>query len=113
MFFMVLAMFLLFTPVSIATAALSSAPVGLHTGIQRQRGAPTLAGNFGRGHFGSIKGIAMSVVIGASALGPMTLALARDFLVHSDSAALVGLMFFPIAAGIAVWSARPPVRSEQ
>lgn len=112
MLFMVLAMFLLFIPVSIATAVLYSALLGLHTGIQRYSGALTLAGYFGRGHFGSIKGIAMSVVIGASALGPMPLALARDFLGHYDSA-LVALMIFPIAAGIAVWSARPPVLSGQ
>jgi MFS family permease len=111
MAFMVLAMLLLLVPVSAATALLYSALLGLHTGIQRYSGSLTLAGYFGRGHFGSIKGIAMSVVIGASALGPLPLAMARDALGHYDSA-LIGLLIFPIVAGIAVWSARPPVLPE-
>jgi MFS family permease len=111
MAFMVLAIALLLVPVSPATALLYSALLGLHTGIQRCSGSVTLAGYFGRGHFGSIKGIAMAIVIGASALGPLPLAIARDSLGHYDLA-LMALMAFPIAAGIAVWSARPPVLPE-
>ncbi len=111
MAFMVVAMALLLVPVTAATALLYSALLGLHTGIQRYSGSLTLAGYFGRGHFGSIKGIAMAVVIGASALGPLPLAIARDSLGHYDLS-LLAMMIFPIAAGIAVWSARPPVLPE-
>jgi MFS family permease len=105
---MAVAMVFLLVPVSPGTALLYSALLGLHTGIQRFSGAVTLAGFFGRGHFGSIKGIAMSLVIAASALGPLPLALAKDLLGRYDLA-LIALMAFPVAAGIAVWSARPPV----
>jgi MFS family permease len=108
---MAVAMVFLLVPVTPTTALLYSALLGLHTGIQRFSGAVTLAGFFGRGHFGSIKGIAMSLVIGASALGPLPLALAKDLLGRYDLA-LIALMAFPVAAGIAVWSARPPVLPE-
>ncbi len=53
----------------------------------------------------------MAIVIGASALGPLPLAIARDSLGHNDLA-LMGLMIFPVAAGLAVRSARPPVLPE-
>ncbi|QDV38547.1 MFS transporter [Tautonia plasticadhaerens] len=105
---MAVAMTFLLVPVTPGTALIYSALLGLHTGIQRCCGAVTLAGFFGRGHFGSIKGIAMSLVIGASALGPLPLALAKDLLGRYDLA-LMALMAFPVLAGIAVWSARPPV----
>ena len=88
-----------------------SALLGMHTGIQRCSGSVTLINFFGRAHFGSVHGIAMALVIGAAALGPLPLALAQDFL-GGYRPALLLLLFFPVASAMAVWSAHPPGRPE-
>ncbi len=81
--------------------------LGMHMGIQRCSGSVTLINFFGRLHFGSINGIAMSLVIGGAALGPLPLALAQDFLGGYEPA-LLFLLLFPLASAVAVWSAHPP-----
>jgi nitrate/nitrite transporter NarK len=109
MIFMAAAILLLLSGASMAVAIPYTVLLGLHTGIQRCCAATALVGYFGRTHFGSIKGIAMSLVIGAAALGPLPLALAKDHLGRYDLA-LVGLLIFPLASAVAVWSAIPPGR---
>lgn len=81
--------------------------LGMHMGIQRSSGSLTIIEFFGRIHFGSINGLAMSLVVGAAALGPLPLALAKDYL-GSYEPALLALLCFPLASAIAVWSAHPP-----
>lgn len=107
MVFMALAIVLLMGVRSPLVALPYSVLLGLHTGIQRCSGATVLVGYFGRAHFGAVKGIAMSLVIGAAALGPLPLALAKDCLGRYDLA-LLGLLLFPLASAVAVWSALPP-----
>lgn len=85
--------------------------LGMHMGIQRFSGSLTLINFFGLAHFGSINGTAMSLVIGAAALGPLPLALAQDFLGRYELA-LLGLLVFPLASAVAVWSAHPPREPE-
>ena len=92
-------------------ALLYSVLLGMHTGIQWCAGSVTLIDFFGRLHFGSVNGIAMSLVIDAAALGPLPLALAQDFLGGYEPALLV-LLLFPLASAAAVWSAHPPVAPE-
>ncbi len=81
--------------------------LGMHMGIQRFSGSLTLINFFGRTHFGSINGIAMALVVGAAALGPLPLALSQDYLGRYEPA-LLGLLVFPLASAVAVWSAHPP-----
>jgi MFS family permease len=81
--------------------------LGLHTGVQRCSGSLAILNAFGRLHFGAVKGLVMALVIGASALGPLPLALAKDWLGHYD-VALFTLLVLPLISGIAVWTANPP-----
>ena len=107
MVLMALAIVLLLGVRSPLAALPYSALLGMHTGIQRCSGSVTLINFFGRTHFGSVNGIAMSLVIGAAALGPLPLALAQDFLGGYEPALLL-LLLFPLASAVAVWSAHPP-----
>lgn len=72
----------------------------------------TLLGYFGRPHFGAVKGITMSLVIAASALGPLPLALSKDLLGHYKPA-LMGLLVLPVLSDLAIWTARPPVQPRE
>jgi len=83
--------------------------LGYHTGIQRSSGSLVLVSYFGRAHFGAVKGLAMAMFIGASALGPLPLAIAKDWLGYYDVALLI-LLAFPVASALAVLSAHPPKR---
>ena len=111
MVLMALAMVVLLAVDSPLAAWPYSVLLGMHMGIQRFSGSLTLINFFGRTHFGSINGIAMSLVIGAAALGPLPLALAQDFLGRYEPALLV-LLVFPLASAVAVWSAHPPREPE-
>lgn len=86
-----------------------SAMLGLHGGIIRSAGSIVWINYFGRKHQGSIQGYSMSVMVLAAALGPLPLALCRDYLGNYE----VGLYCFlalPTCAGIAVLTAIPPVK---
>jgi nitrate/nitrite transporter NarK len=107
MVLMALAIVVLLAVQSPLAALAYSALLGMHTGIQRCSGSVTLINFFGRLHFGSVNGIAMSLVIGAAALGPLPLALAQDFLGGYEPALRL-LLLFPLASAAAVWSAHPP-----
>lgn len=87
-----------------------SAMLGFHGGIIRSAGSIVWINYFGRKHQGSIQGYSMSVMVLAAALGPLPLALCRDYLGGYE----VGLYCFlalPTFAGIAVLTAIPPVKT--
>lgn len=89
-----------------------SAMLGLHGGIIRSAGSIVWINYFGRKHQGSIQGYSMSVMVLAAALGPLPLALCRDYLGNYE----VGLYCFlalPTCAGIAVLTAIPPVKTQE
>jgi MFS family permease len=109
MVFLGLSIVLLLCVDSVSMVVPYAALLGLHTGIQRCSGALALMTAFGRTHFGAIKGTAMSIVIGASALGPLPLALAKDYLGRYD-VALAGMLILPILSAVAVGSAHPSGR---
>jgi hypothetical protein len=111
MVFLALAMLLVLGVGSPALVLPYSILLGLHTGIQRCSGAVALLGAFGRLHFGSIKGLAMALVIASAALGPLPLALAKDHLGSYDLV-LAAMTVLPVASALAVWGARPPRHPE-
>lgn len=82
--------------------------LGSHGAILRTAGNVVWVNYYGRLHQGSIRGIVLQMQIVASALGPLPFALARDYL-HSYSMANLALLILPIGAGIAAWTAHPPV----
>ena len=66
------------------------------------------ANYFGRRHLGSIGGLAATIGIAGSALGPMPLGIARDLL-GSYSTVLIGFAALPLVLGIAcLLFCRPP-----
>ena len=108
MILMALAIILLLLGVRSPLVALAySILLGLHMGVQRCSGSVLMVNYFGRVNFGAINGIAMCLVVGAAALGPLPLALVKDYTGRYDLA-LMGLLFFPLASALAVWSAEPP-----
>lgn len=87
-----------------------SAMLGLHGGIIRSAGSIVWINYFGRKHQGSIQGYSMSAMVLAAALGPLPLALCRDYL-GNYNVGLYCFLILPICAGIAVLTATPPVKS--
>jgi sugar phosphate permease len=76
-------------------------------GLQRTVSTVALATYFGRLHLGSISGTASTVLVGASALGPLPMALARDFLGQYNMALSV-LSLIPLAlAVVSLWMRKP------
>jgi MFS family permease len=66
---------------------------------------------YGRRHLGSVSGLAMSIVIAGSALGPLPMGLARD-LMGSYGPMLTGSALLPlILAVVAFWAHRPTKRA--
>jgi sugar phosphate permease len=85
---------------------------GLIMGVQGGIGALVInvvyANYFGRRHLGSIAGLAATVQVAGSALGPMPLGIARDLL-GSYSTVLTGCAALPFALGlICLLFCRPP-----
>jgi hypothetical protein len=62
---------------------------------------------YGRKNQGGIRGIMMSVMILAAALGPLPMALSIDRF-HSYDIALLTFIAIPLAAASLVWTAVPP-----
>lgn len=89
-----------------------SAMLGFHGGIIRSAGSIVWINYFGRKHQGSIQGYSMSAMVLAAALGPLPLALCRDYL-GNYNAGLYGFLILPTCAGIAVLTAVPPVKQRQ
>lgn len=90
---------------AVAYAAL----LGLHGSILRTAGNVIWLNYYGRKHQGGVRGIMMSVMVLAAALGPLPMALSIDHF-QSYSIALVAFIAIPLAAATLVWTARPPRR---
>ena len=82
--------------------------MGLQGGIEMLVISVVYANYFGRQHLGSIAGLAATIGVAGSALGPMPLGIARDLL-GSYSTVLIGFAALPFALGIAcLLFCRPP-----
>lgn len=76
-------------------------------GLQRTVSTVALATYFGRLHLGSISGTASTVLVGASALGPLPMALARDFLGQYNLALSVLSLIPLVLAVVSLWMRKP------
>ncbi len=65
---------------SVALAMAFGVSLGITNGLQRTVTTVAWAKYFGRLHLGSISGVTSTILVGASALGPMPMGLARDLL---------------------------------
>jgi len=83
--------------------------LGLHGSILRSTGNVVWINFYGRAHQGAVRGVAWSAMILASALGPLPLAVSIDYF-ESYMPALCIFIALPIAAAIAVSTARAPDR---
>lgn len=75
--------------------------LGSMSGLQRAISSVVWAKYFGRGHLGSITGMASTIFVAASALGPMPMGVARDMF-GSYQTALMLLSVLPL--GLSVWA---------
>ena len=83
---------------------------GTTNGLQRTVSTVVWPKYFGRRHLGSITGIASTILVAASALGPMPMGIARDLL-GSYVMALPVSAVLPLLLGVASLFARRPVRA--
>jgi MFS family permease len=107
MAFMAVATFLLLLPGSTILVVSYSVLLGISGGILRTASSQSLLTAFGHSHFGAINGIAMALMVGSAALGPLPLAIAKDMMGHYDTM-LAAMVLLPIASGVAVHSTRMP-----
>ena len=84
-----------------------AALMGLHGSILRSAGTVVWINYYGRQHQGAIRGVAMSVMILAAAVGPLPLALARDRL-ENYTPALLLFIVVPLLASVLVATAKAP-----
>jgi MFS family permease len=92
------------SPVLVVTYALS---LGVTAGCSRVVSSALMPKWFGIAHIGSLNGLVAFVGVAGSALGPITLSLARDQLGSYGSAALA-LASLPLAATLYALVVRPP-----
>jgi len=82
--------------------------MGVQTGIEMLISSVVWAQYFGRQHLGSIAGLASTILVGASALGPMPFGIARDLLGNYE---MVLTWFAALPLGLAAvalrWGKRP------
>jgi MFS family permease len=74
--------------------------LGLSSGAYKVIDSVIWAKYYGRLHLGSIKGVTMLGLVGASAFGPYPLGLSLDYLGSYDPV-LTGLMILPVSIGFA------------
>lgn len=85
--------------------------LGLHGSIMRSTANVVWINYYGRMHQGAVRGVAWAMMILGAALGPFPLAYSIDHL-GSYKPALYGFLVLPLLAAAAVWTARPPERTE-
>ena len=95
-----------------AFAALYAIVLGLHGSILRSTGTVVWIDYYGRENQGSIRGIAMAVMIFAAAVGPLPLAFSIDRF-GSYGPALMLFIAVPTMAAAMVSTAQPPSSSSQ
>jgi MFS family permease len=83
--------------------------LGLHGSILRTAGNVIWLNYYGRKNQGGIRGIMMSVMILAAAVGPLPMALSIDHFKSYDIA-LIAFITIPLLAASLVWTAKPPRR---
>jgi len=81
--------------------------LGLHGSVIRSTGMVVWMDYYGREHQGSIRGIAMAVMIFAAAAGPLPLALSIDWF-STYNFALAFFIGVPLCSATLVWTAGPP-----
>ena len=86
-----------------------AAMLGLHGSILRSAGTVVWVNYYGRANQGTIRGISLSMMILAAAIGPLPLAIARDR-AGTYTPALLLFAAFAVVAGCLVLTAKPPVR---
>jgi sugar phosphate permease len=86
--------------------------LGATSGLIRTVGGVAWASYFGRRHLGSISGLASTIMVAGSALGPMPLGIARDWL-GSYNQALTIFAVLPLLLAILALMAKAPVKSPQ
>jgi MFS family permease len=84
--------------------------LGLHGSVLRSTGMVVWINYYGRANQGGIRGVAFCVMILASALGPLPLAVSFDQ-TGSWTPALLGFLAIPLMSAPLVWTAWRPVRS--
>lgn len=97
------------TPVE---AFVYGALVGLVSGSFRVMDSVVWAKYFGRRYLGSIKGVTMIMVVGATAFGPYPLGLSLDYF-GSYSPALMSLLPLPVVIGLAALLINRPERKRR
>jgi len=83
--------------------------LGLQGGIIRTTGSVVWINFFGRLHQGSVRGLAMSVMVIAAAFGPLPLALSKDYL-GSYTPVLYCFLALPLLSAVGILSATQPVK---
>jgi sugar phosphate permease len=83
--------------------------LGICTGLQATISNVIWAKYFGRMHLGSISGMASTLLVASSALGPMPMGIARDLL-GNYVAVLVGLALLPLILSVATLIYNKPPR---
>ncbi|MCR3719572.1 Sugar phosphate permease [Prauserella flava] len=89
------------------TAVAYGVALGACTGGVRTLKGVAFGDCFGLGHLGTLRGVMHSVVIGASALGPLVLALGRGWS-NSYQEALAVLFVLPVLVAAAACAVKPP-----
>ncbi|MBB3661659.1 MFS family permease [Prauserella sediminis] len=89
------------------TAVAYGLALGACTGGVRTLKGVAFGDGFGLGHLGTLRGAVHSVVIGASALGPLVLALGRGWS-NSYQEALAVLFVLPVLVAAAACAVKPP-----
>jgi len=111
MVFLTMALVLLMTMPSRGYTIVYASLLGLQGGVIRSTGTVVWINYYGRLYQGAVRGLALSVMVGAAALGPLPLALSKDY--SGDYQLALGcFLVLPVLATIAVLSASPPVKSE-
>jgi MFS family permease len=111
MLFLTMALVLLMAMPSRGYMILYSGLLGLQGGIIRSTGTVVWINYYGRLYQGAVRGLALSVMVGAAALGPLPLALSKDY--SGDYQLALGcFLVLPVLATVAVLSASPPVKTD-
>jgi MFS family permease len=85
--------------------------LGIHGSVMRSTATVVWINYFGRAHQGAVRGVAWSVMIMASAIGPLPLAYSIDHY-GAYEPALIMFLALPMFAAAAVWTAYPPKHPE-
>ena len=96
---------------TVEAALLFGAVMGASNGLSQTVSGVIWAKYFGRLHLGSITGVVSTLLVAASALGPMPMGVARD-LMGSYSTVLLIFAFIPLTLAVAnLFFGKPPQRT--